>query len=75
MRVSTNEIVLCEACEKDSQDDSSNKQFMDKKLLLVNITVRESNLGGGEIFHTRPDRPWGPASLLHNGYRGLLQGR
>jgi hypothetical protein len=22
-----------------------------------------------EIFHTRPDRPWGPPSLLYNGYR------
>jgi len=20
---------------------------------------------GGEIFHTRSDRPWGPPSLLH----------
>jgi hypothetical protein len=32
-------------------------------------TVRGSNLGGGEIFRTRPDRPWGPPSLLNNGYR------
>jgi hypothetical protein len=24
---------------------------------------------GGEIFRTRPDRPWGPPSLLYNGYR------
>ena len=23
---------------------------------------------GGEIFHTCPDRPWGPPSLLYNGY-------
>jgi len=23
-----------------------------------------SNPGGGEIFRTRPDRPWGPTSLL-----------
>jgi hypothetical protein len=30
-------------------------------------TVRESNLGGDEIFHTRPARPWGPPSLLYNG--------
>ena len=22
----------------------------------------------GEIFHTRPDQPWGPPSLLYNGY-------
>ena len=27
------------------------------------------NPGGGEIFCTRPDRPWSPPSLLHNGYR------
>jgi hypothetical protein len=25
--------------------------------------------GGGEIFRTRPDRPWGPRSLLYNWYR------
>ena len=24
--------------------------------------------GRGEIFHTRPDRPWGPLSLLYIGY-------
>ena len=24
---------------------------------------------GGEIFRTRPDGPWGPPSLLYNGYR------
>ena len=32
-------------------------------------TVRGSNPGGGEIFHTRPGWPWGPPSLLYNGYR------
>jgi hypothetical protein len=32
-------------------------------------TVRRSNPGGGEIFSTCPDRPWGPPSLLYNGYR------
>ena len=30
-------------------------------------TVRESNPGGSEIFHTRPDRPWDPPSLLKLG--------
>ena len=34
---------------------------------------------GGEIFRTSPDRPWGPPSLLYNGYRvfpgGKLQPR
>ena len=28
-----------------------------------------SNPGGGEIFRTCPDRPWGPHSLLYNEYR------
>jgi hypothetical protein len=31
-------------------------------------TVRGSDPGGGEIFRTCPDRPWGPPSLLPNGY-------
>jgi hypothetical protein len=30
-----------------------------------------SNPGRGEIFPTRPDRPWGPPSLLYNGYRNF----
>ena len=29
----------------------------------------ESRWGGGEIFRTRPDRPWDPSSLLYDGYR------
>ena len=43
----------------------------------VSITIRhgldcpgiESRWGGGEIFRTRPDRPWGPPSLLYKGYQ------
>jgi hypothetical protein len=31
--------------------------------------------GGGEIFRTRPDRPWGPPSLLYNGYRVFPGGK
>jgi len=27
-----------------------------------------SNPGGDEIYLTCPDRPWGPPSLLYNGY-------
>ena len=38
-------------------------------------TVRGSNLGGGEIFRTRPDRPWGLPSLLYNGYRVFFGGK
>jgi hypothetical protein len=35
---------------------------------------RKKNPGGGEIFSTRPDRPWGPPSLLYNGYRVSFPG-
>ena len=28
-----------------------------------------SNSGAGEVFCTRPDQPWGPLSILYNGYR------
>ena len=37
-------------------------------------TVRGSNSGGGEIFCTRSDRPWGPPSLPYRGYRVSLSG-
>ena len=35
---------------------------------------RGSNPGGSEIFRTCPDRPWGPPSLLYNGYRVFPRG-
>jgi hypothetical protein len=38
-------------------------------------TVRRSNHGGGEIFRTCPDRPWGPHSLMYNGYRVFPGGK
>jgi hypothetical protein len=31
--------------------------------------------GRGEIFRTRPDRPWGPPSRLYNGYRVFPGGK
>jgi hypothetical protein len=37
--------------------------------LATGWTVRGSNPDGGEIFRTRPDRRWGPPSLLCKGYR------
>ena len=37
--------------------------------------VRGSNPGRGEIFRTRPDRPWGLPSLLYNGYRVFPRGK
>jgi len=34
-----------------------------------------SNPGGGEIFRTCIDRPWGPPSLLYNEYRVFPGGK
>jgi hypothetical protein len=43
--------------------------------MATDWTVRGSNHGGGEIFRTCPDRPWGPPSLLYNGYRVFPGGK
>jgi hypothetical protein len=37
--------------------------------------VRGSKPVGGEIFCTCSDRPWGPSSLLYNGYRVFSGGK
>ena len=34
-----------------------------------------SNPGDGEIFRTCSDRPWGPPSLMYNGYRVFPGGK
>ena len=38
-------------------------------------TIRGSNTGWGEIFSTRPDRPWVLPSLLNNGHRVIPGGK
>jgi hypothetical protein len=43
--------------------------------LTTGWTVRGSNPGGSEIFRTCPDRPWGPTSLLYNGYQVFPGGK
>ena len=60
------------------------------KLFLFNPVGRNSSVGiatryglvgpriesrWGEIFFTRPDRPWDPLSLLYNGYRVIPGGK
>jgi hypothetical protein len=45
------------------------------QIYLLGWTVRGSNLSGGEIFRSRPDQPWGPPSLLYNGYRVIPGGK
>jgi hypothetical protein len=44
-------------------------QKKSRKRLTMGWTVRGTNLGGGDIFRTRPDRPW------YNGYRVLPGGK
>jgi len=36
--------------------------------------IQGSNPGEGEVFRTGADRPWGPPSLLCNGYRVFFPG-
>jgi len=43
--------------------------------LATGWTVRGSNPGGGEIFRTCPYWPWGPPSLMYNGYRVFPRGK
>ena len=43
--------------------------------LATGWTVWGSNPGEDEIFRTCPDRPWGPPSLLYNGYRVFHGGK
>jgi hypothetical protein len=45
------------------------------QLLATGWTVRGSNPGGGEIFRTRPDRPWVTPSPLYSGYRVVPGGK
>jgi len=40
--------------------------------LATDRTVRPSNPGEGEIFRSRPDRPWDQPSLPHSGLLGLF---
>jgi hypothetical protein len=57
---------------------SRNPFFMDRDSsfgIATGLTVRGSNPGGGEIFRTRPDRPWSPPSLLYNGYQVFPGGK
>ena len=43
--------------------------------LVTCCTVRGSKPGGSEILRTCPDRPWGPPSILYNGYRVFPGGK
>jgi len=43
--------------------------------MIEGWTVGESNPGGGKIFHTCPDQPWGPPFFLYNGYHVFPGGK
>jgi len=43
--------------------------------LVTGWAVRGSSPGGGEIFRTCPDGPWGPPNLLYNWYRVFPRGK
>jgi hypothetical protein len=43
------------------------------KRIATGWTVWETIPGGDEVFRTRPDRPWGPPSLVYNGYQVILR--
>jgi len=52
------------------------QDFRGKRIRSVDyFPVRGSNPGEGEIFQTRPDWPWGPPSLLYNGYQVFPGGK
>jgi hypothetical protein len=40
-----------------------------RTLIIPKTFVPRVSRSSGEIFRTRPGRPWGPPSLLYNGYR------
>ena len=42
--------------------------------LATGWAVRGSNPGAADIFRTGPNRPWGPPSLLYNGYQVSFPG-
>ena len=45
------------------------------QMLCMGWAFRGSNRCEGEIFRTRPDRPWCPPNLLYNGYRVFPGGK
>ena len=42
--------------------------YLNKNMLVKKIPV-------GILFSARPDRPWGPPSLLQNGYKVFPEGK
>jgi hypothetical protein len=60
-------VMICRSCEAPVSLRRENILFCYCNM-TTGWTVRGSKPGGGEIFRTRPDRPWGAPSHLYNGY-------
>jgi hypothetical protein len=67
-------FALCVSYSKKAKGKNQDEQDKERSLDKVERESKKrtsetttKNPGGGEIFHTRTDRPWDPPSLLHNG--------
>jgi hypothetical protein len=65
-------FLLCVFYSKDTRQRPG--QSGQKKVRIEYKEGRNKNPGGVDIFRTRPDQPWGPPSLLYNGYRVFFPG-
>jgi hypothetical protein len=45
------------------------------KGVIFSVRNKKSNPGGGEIYCTSPDLPWGSPSLIYKGYRVFTGGK
>jgi hypothetical protein len=59
-------MYACVVCCKCRTVGTKKQIWMKHK---VQKNIRNPGGGGGQIFRTCPDRPWGPPGLLYNGYR------
>jgi hypothetical protein len=60
--------------KSDMKDEKDLKQYKNGSKGKNPGQATKTNPDGGEIFRTRPDRTWGPPSLLYNGYRVSFPG-
>jgi len=47
----------------------------DTKIFWRRLQADIEEFNQTQLLKTRPDRPWGPPSLLHNGYRVFPGGK
>jgi hypothetical protein len=68
-------FVLCLLYNKDKKDKKPGQPRQKKSSDKVHENkIKIPAGGGGEIFLTRPDRPWGPPSLIYKGYPVFFPG-